>query len=45
MLKESYVCSNGPWRGHTLYLTPGRTLVMTINGQTGWYAHGYWFSA
>lgn len=42
--KDKFLCRNGPWAGHMLFLTEwhGVTAPLTINGVAGRYVGGWW---
>lgn len=40
--KKKFICSNGPLRGHELWLTDGTTAYFTYRKQTGRYSDGKW---
>ena len=42
--KTAVKCIDGPWAGHTLYLSNYETAIVTFNGLTGQYRYGRWYA-
>lgn len=44
MEKRAMKCLDGPYVGHTLWVTDYQTAVIVVNGQIGKYAFGKWYA-
>ena len=44
MEKRAMKCLDGPYVGHTLWVTDYQTAVIVVNGEIGKYAFGKWYA-